>query len=204
MRICNCSLPIITGGTKCCESCNNRIDDFEYNVSDAEKYYNYLKQHYNNLKKAEEKVIDNRPSWNDTFIEIAKVVSKRSKDPHTKVGAVLVNDNHILSIGYNGEPRCFNYKFDWNTSEKYDFVIHAEMNAIANACAIGANPIGSDVYLTLSPCHDCMKLLIQYQIKNVYFLEKYKDFEKSKLMADNSNINLIQIKSKGENKNGTK
>ena len=75
-----------------------------------------------------------RPTWNELFMDIAKLTAKRSKDPHTKVGAVLVKDNHILGIGYNGEPRDFSYDFDWHSSEKYDYVIHAEMNAIANAC----------------------------------------------------------------------
>lgn len=135
----------------------------------------------------------NRPSWEATFFEIAKVVAKRSKDPHTKVGAVLVKDGHVLGIGYNGEPREFTYNFDWNTSEKYDFVIHAELNAIANACAIGANVAGADIYLTLSPCHDCMKLLIQHKIKRVFYLEQYKDFDKTLLMAEHSNVELIGV-----------
>lgn len=134
----------------------------------------------------------NRPSWEETFFEIAKVIAKRSKDPHTKVGAVLVKDGHILGVGYNGEPREFDYQFDWNSNEKYKFVIHAELNAIANACAIGANIVGADIYLTLSPCHDCMKLLIQHKIKRVFYLEEYKDFELTKLMSEHSNVKLIK------------
>lgn len=135
-----------------------------------------------------------RLTWQELFINMAKLVSERSKDPHTKVGAVLVKDNHVLGIGYNGEPREFTYEFNWHTCEKYDYVIHAELNAIANACAIGANVVGADIYLTLSPCHDCMKLLIQHQIKNVYFMNKYKDFELTEKMAKHSNINLIEVK----------
>lgn len=54
----------------------------------------------------------NRPTWEQTFMSIAKVVAKRSKDPHTKVGAVLVKDKLILSIGYNGEPRNYKLNFD--------------------------------------------------------------------------------------------
>ena len=136
---------------------------------------------------------NNRLSWQEMFIEIAKVVAKRSKDPRTKVGAVLVKDNHVIGVGYNGPPREFKYDFDWHSPEKYNFVIHAEMNAITNACAIGANVAGCDIYVTLSPCHECMKLLIQNKIKNVFYIDKYKDFELSELMAKNSNINLIQI-----------
>ena len=132
-----------------------------------------------------------RPSWEETYFEIAKVISKRSKDPHTKVGAVLVKDGRVLGVGYNGEPREFTYSFNWFTEEKYDYVIHAELNAIANACSIGANVTGSDIYLTLSPCSNSIKLLIQHQIRNVYFLKKYKDFELTEKIANHANINLI-------------
>jgi len=140
-----------------------------------------------------------RPSWQDTYFEIAKIIAKRSKDPHTKVGAVIVKDNHILGVGYNGEPRNFSYEFDWHSKEKYQYVIHAEMNAITNATTIGANVVGADIYLTLSPCTECMKLLIQNRIKTVYFLEKYTDFDKSQMMADNADIKLVHVL-KGENK----
>ena len=80
----------------------------------------------------------NRPSWQRTFIDIAKVVAKRSKDPHTKVGSVLVKNNTVVATGYNGDPRNFRYNFNWSTSEKYDYVIHSEMNCIANAVYNGA------------------------------------------------------------------
>lgn len=135
-----------------------------------------------------------RPTWTETYIEIAKVVAKRSKDPHTKVGAVLVKNGRIIGVGYNGEPRDFTYEFDWNSKEKYDYVIHAELNAIANACAIGANVVGASLYITLSPCHECMKLIIQHQLKDVYFIEKYRDFDLSEKLANHSKVKLIQIK----------
>lgn len=132
-----------------------------------------------------------RPTWKEMFFEIAKIVATRSKDPKTKVGAVLVKNNCIIGIGYNGEPKGFKYEFNWNSEEKYDYVIHAELNAISNACSIGANVKDADIYLTLSPCANCIKLLIQHGIKNVYFLNKYKDYNLSKKIADNANINLI-------------
>lgn len=137
--------------------------------------------------------INNHPAWTETYFELAKVIAKRSKDPRTKVGAVLVKDGRVIGLGYNGEPREFTYNFDWNTEEKYDYVIHAELNAIANACAIGVNVSGADIYLTLSPCSNCIKLLIQHKIQNVYFLQKYKDFELTEKIADHSKIKLYQI-----------
>jgi dCMP deaminase len=138
---------------------------------------------------------DNRPTWKQTFVDVAKVISKRSKDPRTKVGAVLVKNNCIIGTGYNGDPRNFNYNFNWNNEEKYDYVIHAEMNCIANAVYNGAgNSIkDSEIYLTLSPCSKCILLLIQFGVKKVYFLEKYKDFELTEKIAKHADIELIKI-----------
>ena len=139
-----------------------------------------------------------RPTWQDTFIEVAKVISKRSKDPRTKVGAVLVKNNCIIGTGYNGDPRNFKYEFNWETEEKYDYVIHAEMNAIANACYNGCEVKDSEIYVTLSPCNKCILLLTQFGVKRVYFLEKYKDFELTRKIAENAGIILINL---GEIKN---
>lgn len=135
-----------------------------------------------------------RPSWEETFFEIAKTIAKRSKDPHTKVGAVLVKNNCVLATGYNGDPRGFRYEFDWNTEEKYSYVIHAEMNAIANAVYNGAGDSikGSEIYLTLSPCNHCILQLIQFGVKKVHYLAEYKDFELTKKIAENSEIELIK------------
>ena len=137
-----------------------------------------------------------RPSWKRTFIDIAKTVAKRSKDPNHKVGAVIVKNNTIISTGYNGDPRNFKYQFDWNTTEKYDYVIHAELNSICNSIYNGSSSSIKDgeIYLTLSPCNKCILTLIQCGIKRVYYLEQYKDFELTKKIADNSDIELIQIK----------
>lgn len=146
----------------------------------------YIKANY------EFEIKDSRPTWEETYFEIAKVAAKRSKDTHTKVGACLVKDGRVIGIGYNGEPRNYNYKFNWNTEEKYDYAIHAEINAIANACSIGANVYDSVIYLTLSPCSECIKLLIQFGIKEVHFLEKYKDYDKMSKIASFSKIKLIK------------
>lgn len=135
-----------------------------------------------------------RLTWNEMFMEIAEVVAKRSKDPKTKVGAVIVKDNHILGIGYNAEPRGFSYNFDWDSTEKYKYVIHAELNAIANSTFFGNSIVGSTIYLTLSPCSECMKLLIQYGIETIYYKNEYRDFEQTKTMAKYSNIKLIKYK----------
>ena len=134
-----------------------------------------------------------RPTWQETYFAVANIIAQRSLDPHTKVGAVIVKDGVIVGTGYNGAPRGFKMNFNWHSEEKYDYVIHAELNAIANAQAVGVSVVGADIYLTLSPCHDCIKLLIQNQIKNVYYLKEYKDIELTKKIANNANINLERI-----------
>ena len=141
----------------------------------------------------EQKQLEDRPSWQRTYFDIAKIVSKRSLDPHTKVGAVIVKNGVVVGTGYNGAPRGFKLRFNWYSEEKYLYVIHAELNAIANAQASGVSVVGADIYLTLSPCHDCIKLLIQNQIANVYYLDEYKDIELTKKIAENANINLRRV-----------
>lgn len=137
---------------------------------------------------------ENRYSWKKMFVEIAKVVAQRSADPHTQVGAVLVKNNCVIGVGYNGEPKGFHFDFDWNSPEKYPYVIHAEMNAISNANRNGVDCNGADIYLTLSPCHDCIKLLIQHGIKNVYYLKEYKDIDLTKQIVENTDsIQLIKL-----------
>lgn len=190
-------------------SCVNYHDDsydvdetmkIEADKDDYDGWTDYINAFYHSMKKIDEdsKASNNvvRPTWNEMFMQIAEVVAKRSKDPHTKVGAVIVKDNHILGVGYNAEPRGFTYDFDWHSREKYDYVIHAELNAIANSTYFGNSIAGSTIYLTLSPCSECMKLLIQYGIGTIYYKDKYKDFEKSEKMAKYSNIKLIKYDSR--------
>lgn len=164
----------------------------EVDADEFDDWTKYIRNFYKQMKKIDDDNEYHRPTWNDMYMEIAEVVAKRSKDPHTKVGAVLVKDNRILGIGYNAEPKNFTYNFDWNSDEKYNYVIHAELNAIANATFFGNSIEGSSIYLTLSPCHECMKLLVQYGVKIVYYKTEYKDFALTKKIAKFSNINLIK------------
>ena len=143
------------------------------------------------------KARENRYSWKKMFVEIAKVVAQRSADPHTQVGAVLVKNHCVIGVGYNGDPKGFHFDFDWNSPEKYPYVIHAEMNAISNANRNGVDCNGADIYLTLSPCHDCIKLLIQHGIKNVYYLKEYKDIDLTKKIVENTDS--IQLTKLDEN-----
>ncbi|MBQ2067288.1 MAG: dCMP deaminase family protein [Clostridiales bacterium] len=124
-------------------------------------------------------------SWNEYFMGVATLASKRSKDPNTQVGACIVDkDNYIVSVGYNGMPLgCSDDEFPWERQggtldTKYAYVTHAELNAILNSKT--ANLEGSTVYVTLFPCNECTKALIQKRIgKIVYLDDKYHDTDTS-------------------------
>ena len=135
----------------------------------------------------------NRPSWDETYFAIADIIAKRSKDPKTKVGAVLVKEKSVIGLGYNAEPRNSVLVFNWHTEEKYKYVIHAEINAVANASRLGINCGGADIYITHSPCTNCVNTLIQHGIKRIFYRKPYVDFEISKKIALAAGIELIQI-----------
>ena len=112
------------------------------------------------------------PTWDTTFMDIAKVVAKRSKDPSTKCGAVIVGPKkEIRSTGYNGFCRGIDEgdATMWEDREiKYDYVEHAERNAIYNACLCGVSVEGCIIYIHgLWPCPDCTRAMIQSGIKRI-------------------------------------
>jgi dCMP deaminase len=111
-----------------------------------------------------------------TFINIAKEVGALSHCTRSKVGAVLVKDGNVISFGYNGTPAGMDNGCEENNVTK-DEVIHAEMNAILKAAKSGNAVDGSTLYLSLSPCQNCCKLIIQSGIKRVVYLEGYRDLK---------------------------
>ncbi len=120
----------------------------------------------------ENKLPLSRPSWDEYFINIARVVSTRSHDAETKVGAVLVDENHrILATGYNGFPPGLTDDSLPNLRpDKYPFMIHAEINAIATSRQDLRN---ASLYCTHSPCRDCSKAIITAGIRRVCFVHSY-------------------------------
>lgn len=133
------------------------------------------------------------PSWSTYFMEIAKAVSTRSKDPMTQVGAVIVNkDNHIIGTGYNGfAPGYVEIPELWERPTKYDHVIHAEANALLNSLQ---SPAGAKVYCTLFPCKECAKLLAGAKIKQVYYSDNKYENNETKDIFKRSGVQLIQLK----------
>ena len=114
--------------------------------------------------------ISNR-TWGDRYTHLAKEISAWSKDPNTKVGAVVIGkDGQVLSQGYNGFPRGIrdsSSRFK-NRERKLELVVHAEMNAIYNACLSGVSLKGSTLYVYGLPiCNECAKGIIQVGIKKV-------------------------------------
>jgi len=110
-----------------------------------------------------------RPSWDQYFLDIADIVSSRSKDPRTKVGAVLVRERRIIGTGYNGFPKYVNENIDarWEVPEKYIWVAHAERNAIDMCARDGVATKGATLFVTLPPCNECAKSIIQCEIDKV-------------------------------------
>ena len=120
-------------------------------------------------------------SWDEYFMAVAKLAGMRSKDPNTQVGACIVSaDNKILSMGYNGFPcGCSDDEFPWSRADddplktKYVYVTHSELNAILNYR--GGSLEGSKLYVSLFPCNECAKAIIQAGIRTViYDSDKYR------------------------------
>ncbi|CDR31000.1 tRNA-specific adenosine deaminase [Acholeplasma oculi] len=142
---------------------------------------------------------ENYISWDQYFMGVAKLSALRSKDPSTQVGACIINeDKRIIAIGYNGLPKglddnTFNWSKDGKYSEtKYPYVVHAEANAILNATTSLKN---STLYVTLFPCNECMKLIVQAGIKEIVFMSD-KDRGKESHYASTQMMQKAMIQSR--------
>ena len=147
--------------------------------------------------------------WDEYFMGLAVMASLRSKDPNTQVGCCLVDsDNRILSLGYNGFPiGCSDDEFPWAREgkpldTKYLYVCHAELNSILNFPGEKSSLKGAKIYVSLFPCNECAKAIIQSGIKEiVYESDKYAETDgtiASKKMFDTCGIIYRQLKTKKE------
>jgi dCMP deaminase len=124
-------------------------------------------------------------SWDDYFMAVAQLSAQRSKDPNSQIGACIVNTRkRIIGIGYNGFPSgCSDDELSWGREgafldTKYPYVCHAEMNAIANA-SNKPELEGATIYVSLFPCNECAKLVVQVGIQEIVYLsDKYHEDEK--------------------------
>lgn len=140
-------------------------------------------------------------TWDEYFMGLAHLSALRSKDPHTQVGAAIVDANHrVVSVGYNGLPTgCSDDDFPWSREgqgleSKYLYVVHAELNAILNA---PRSLQGCTLYVSLFPCNECAKAIIQCGIKRiVYESDKYAEEPStlaSKRMLKAAGVELVRI-----------
>ncbi|KAK3439756.1 hypothetical protein EUGRSUZ_B00111 [Eucalyptus grandis] len=142
-------------------------------------------------------------SWDDYFMAIAFLSAERSKDPNRQVGACLVSQNGIiLGIGYNGFPRgCSDDKLPWAKKSKsgdpletkYPYVCHAEVNAILNTNH--ASAAGQKLYVTMFPCNECAKIIIQSGVSEViYFVEKRLNNSQVEYIASHKLLSMAGVR----------
>lgn len=134
----------------------------------------------------------NSLTWPEYFMEVAQALSLKSKDPETKVGTVIVNrDNHIIATGYNGMPAGMIEDCTlWERPTKYNYVIHAEANAICHSTKSLKN---CTLYTTMYPCPECAKLIAASKIKQVYYRSPKYENEVTRDIFRRCNINIGQI-----------
>ena len=141
-------------------------------------------------------------NWDKRFLDLAEYISQWSKDRNRKVGAIIVNDKHVISTGYNGFITGSDDESDYkhNRPEKYFYTVHAEANAIYQAVKNGVSVNNCDIYVTLFPCSECCKAIIQSGIKRLITYEPDwnddrwgESFRYSKEMLTESNILIEYI-----------
>ena len=127
-----------------------------------------------------------RPSWEDYFMDIARLVASRSTCLRRQVGAVIVKDKNVLTTGYNGTPSgvrhcqetgCLREKLQVPSGQRHELCrgLHAEQNAIIQAAKHGVNISGGTLFCTNAPCVICAKMLINAGLNRIVYLEGYPD-----------------------------
>ena len=132
-------------------------------------------------------VEDNRISWDEYFMEMAKLAAKRSTCLRRQVGAVIVQDKHVVATGYNGAPKgiphcaemggCYREKNNVPSGERHELcrALHAEQNAIIQAATYAQGIDGATIYITHQPCVICAKMIINAGIARIVVNEGYPD-----------------------------
>ena len=136
-----------------------------------------------------------RPSWDEYFMEMAKLVATRSTCLRRQVGAVIVKDKCIISTGYNGACKkaahcsgvgCIREKLNIPSGQQLDLcrAVHAEQNALIQAARYGISTGGAIIYVTVTPCFQCAKMLVNAGIKEVVVNGVYPDERTSELFKE--------------------
>ena len=149
--------------------------------------------------------MQDRPSWDGYFMEMTRVIARRSTCLRRHVGALLVRDKRILATGYNGAPSglphceevgCLRDRLGIPSGERQELcrALHAEQNAIIQAALYGVDTRGSHLYCTTQPCIICSKMLINAGVQRVVFQGEYPD-ELAREMLQQAGIELVQFSS---------
>ena len=148
---------------------------------------------------------DDRPSWDEYFMQMAELTAKRSTCLRRQVGAVIVKDRHIIATGYNGAPRglkhcselggCLRQKLQVPSGQRHELcrALHAEQNAIIQAATLGQSIEDATIYVTHQPCVICAKMIINAGMKRIVVREGYPD-ELATEILDEAGIKVIMLK----------
>lgn len=147
--------------------------------------------------------VDQRPSWDAYFMDIARLVARRSTCTRRAVGAVVVKDRRILSTGYNGAPSkvrhclevgCLREQMNVPSGERHELCrgIHAEQNAIIQAAYHGVSVKGASLYCTNLPCVICAKMIINAGILRIFYESGYADTLSEEMLAE-AGVELVQL-----------
>lgn len=147
-----------------------------------------------------------RLSWNEYFMEMAELASKRSTCTRRKVGAVIVRDNQVLSTGYNGCPKgtthcedlpggCLRTKLNVPSGQRHELCrgLHAEQNAIIQCAVNGVSTKGATIYVNTMPCSICTKMIINAGITTIIAKEMYPDELTQQLLNERPDIEFILL-----------
>ena len=137
--------------------------------------------------------IDTRPSLDETYLKMARLwANDRSHCVRKKVGAIAVKDKQIIADGYNGMPSGYDNTCELPNGSTNPLVMHAEANALAKIGTSTNSSEGATLYLTLSPCLECSKLIIQHKIARVVYAEEYRITDGLELLR-NSKVKVEHV-----------
>ena len=146
---------------------------------------------------------NSRPSWDDYFMDITRLVAKRTTCLRRAVGAIIVKDKRILATGYNGAPAnvrhclevgCMREQLNVESGQRHELCrgIHAEQNAIIQAAYHGVSVKGASLYSTTQPCSICAKMIINAGIDTIYYESGYAD-ELAHEMLSEAGLTVTQL-----------
>ena len=149
-------------------------------------------------------IVDDRPSWDEYFMQMAQLTAQRSTCLRRKVGAVIVKEKHIIATGYNGAPRglkhcvelggCLREKLKIPSGQRHELcrALHAEQNAIIQAATLGQSIEVGTIYITHQPCAICAKMIINAGLKRIVVKEGYPD-DLSVEILDEAGLKIVML-----------